>query len=91
MTIDTVAPAAPTIVGIVGSAGEHGAITTVANNPILFGTAQPYSRVTLYYQTNTHWSQSYGSSWSQNNGSTLLGTWLLTATGTGTSPTPTRA
>ncbi len=52
MTIDTTPPATPTIVGLAGGTvvGSNSA-TTAAKNPILFGTAAPYSQVTLYWGT----------------------------------------
>jgi hypothetical protein len=49
LTIDTIAPAAPTILGLAGgTVGSANSATTDATNPILFGTAAPYSQVTLY-------------------------------------------
>jgi hypothetical protein len=58
VTVDTAAPASPVIGGIVAysAASNMGAITA-DSTPVLFGTAQPYSRVMLYYQTNVFWSQ----------------------------------
>ena len=66
VTIDTAVPAPPVIGGIAAyaAASNMGAITA-DSTPILFGTAQPYSRVMLYYQTNVFWSL--------NNGTPLLG------------------
>ena len=52
MTIDTTPPPAPIIVGLAGGTATSGnSATTDAKNPILFGTAAPYSQVTLYYGT----------------------------------------
>ena len=52
MTIDTTAPAPPAIVGLAGGTSVSGnSTTTDAKNPILFGTAAPYSQVTLYCGT----------------------------------------
>ncbi len=52
VTIDTTPPPAPIIVGLAGGTATSGnSATTDAKNPILFGTAAPYSRVTLYYGT----------------------------------------
>ena len=48
VTIDTAPPPAPIIAGIVGGSMRAPRITTTASNPILFGTAQPYSQVTFY-------------------------------------------
>ncbi len=49
MTIDTTAPATPAFVGLAGGTSVGGNSTnTDAKLPILFGTASPYSKVTLY-------------------------------------------
>ena len=49
MTIDTAAPVTPAIVGLAGGTSVGGNNTnTDAKLPILFGTAAPYSQVTLY-------------------------------------------
>jgi hypothetical protein len=51
VTIDTTPPPAPTITGIVGST-VLGGFDTTNTNPILFGTAQPYSQVTIFEGSN---------------------------------------
>ncbi len=52
ITIDTTPPAPPVILGIAGgTVVSSSSATTDAKNPILFGTAAPYSQVTLYWGT----------------------------------------
>ncbi len=69
VVIDTVAPSAPTIGGMIGGLMSGNSINTDASNPIVFGTAQPYSQVTVYagvgvlgtaaVDGNGHWNFSY--------------------------------
>ncbi|MGP0064101.1 MAG: Ig-like domain-containing protein [Isosphaeraceae bacterium] len=52
ITIDTTAPAPPTILGLAGGTTVTGnSTTTDAADPILFGTSVPYSQVSLFYGT----------------------------------------
>ncbi len=80
VTIDTSTPAPPTIGGIVGgiATGSNSA-TTADSTPVFFGTARPYSQVSLYQgltclgnvaaDGNGHWSFADSTSSLQANGS----------------------
>ena len=80
VTIDTSTPAPPTIGGIAGgiATGSNSA-TTADSTPVFFGTARPYSQVSLYQgltclgnvaaDGNGHWSFADSTSSLQANGS----------------------
>ena len=51
VTIDTTPPAPPAVTGITPGTANGTAMTTTSKTPIVFGTAQPFSQVTLYCGT----------------------------------------
>ena len=51
VTIDTTPPAPPAVTGITPGTANGTTITTTSKTPIVFGTAQPLSQVTLYCGT----------------------------------------